>query len=79
MTPLAQATLILFVIIWFLAVGTWFYGTWYWLKFMNARRSGEPYLPVRSVALKAYAMVAGLILLRFIVGAIGNFLGGGWK
>jgi hypothetical protein len=79
MTPLASATLVLFVIIWFLAAGTWFYGTWYWLKFMNARRKGEHYLPVRRVALKAYAAFAGLILLGLVDGAIGNFLGGGWK
>jgi uncharacterized membrane protein YidH (DUF202 family) len=79
MTPLAHITLILFIVIWFLAAGTWFYGTWHWLKFINARRNGEPYRPARNLALKSYAVFAGLILLGFVVGGIGQFWGGGWK
>lgn len=79
MTPLGYATLMLFILIWCLAVGTWFYGTWYWFKFMNARRNDEPYQPARRVALKSYALFVGLIILGLVVGAIGQFLGGGWK
>jgi uncharacterized membrane protein YidH (DUF202 family) len=79
MTPLAHITLILFVVVWFLAAGTWFYGTWHWLKFVSARRSGEPGQAERGLALKSYAAFAVLILVGFALGAIGNFLGGGWR
>ena len=79
MTPLAHITLILFVVVWFLAAGTWFYGTWHWLKFMNARRIAQPYQLQRRLAMKFYLIFASLILLGFALGAIGNFVGGGWK
>jgi uncharacterized membrane protein YidH (DUF202 family) len=77
MTPLAHITLLAFIVIWFLAAGTWFYGTWHWFKFMNARRNGEPYQSERQLALKSYAAFASLILLGFAVGADWQFSGRG--
>ena len=79
MTPLARATEIAFIIIWFLAVGTWFYGLRYWFRFQRASRAGEPTWPHLRSAFKNMGLFVGLVLLGFLAGAIGQYWGGGWK
>ena len=79
MTPLARATEIAFIVIWFLAVGTWFYGLRYWFRFHRASRAGEPTWPHLRSAFKNMALFVGFVLLGFVVGGIGQYWGGGWK
>ena len=79
MTPLARATEIIFIVIWFLALGTWFYGMRHWIAFWRASRAGEPSWPPLRRWLKTMGIFTGLVLLGFAVGGIGQFWGGGWK
>jgi hypothetical protein len=79
MTPLAHATLIIFIVIWFLAAGTWYYGMRYWIRFWRAQRNGESSWGHFSQWLKVMGVFTALILLGFLAGGIGQFLGGGWK
>jgi hypothetical protein len=80
MTPLARATEGIFVVLWFLAAGAWFYGMRYWFRFWRAQRVGDAaaWGHFRQW-LKVMGVFTALILLGFVAGAVGNFWAGGWK
>lgn len=79
MTMIAQATLFLFIVGWFVAAAAWLYGTRFFIpRWAAGFRKREDHLGYRRKALLGYGIFIGAIAFMFLMGGIGQ-LAGGWE
>ncbi|UYY78185.1 hypothetical protein [Sphingomonas sp. R1] len=70
--------LILFIIAWFVAVGAWFYGFWFFFPmWLNGFRPSERLVGYGRKAVVGYAIFVGAVLFGLAVGGLAQ-LAGGW-
>jgi len=79
MTPLAHAMLILFIIVWCVGAGAWFYGTRFFLPMWAAgfRKADKREGYGRKAAI-GYSVFVAAVIVGFAVGGLAQ-LAGGWR